>query len=329
MKLNKNALKLALLYLTILASICFVFSVAFYNTSLREVEHGLTRNPQTGIQIGREIKIIDREIRERVLDDLRSSLVIRLIIVNTILLSFGGILSYLFALQTLKPIEESKEKLEQFTADAAHDLRTPLSAMKIENEIFLDNSKNKLSDAKAQIQSNLEEVDRLINLTEGLLTLSVQESSVSIGEVNLNEVIDSVIKTSESIALKKSIQINAKIENLGLMHGNQQLIERAILALVDNAIKYSDEKSKIDIRGFKKGDHRVVEIEDYGKGIGRKDINRIFDRFYRADDSRKRDQYSGGHGLGLAIAKEIIENHQGTLAVISKRGAGTTFTITL
>ncbi|MEK7626105.1 MAG: HAMP domain-containing sensor histidine kinase [Patescibacteria group bacterium] len=329
MTLNRNALKLALLYLTILASICFVFSVAFYNTSLREVEHGLTRNPQPGLKIGREIQIIDREIRERVLDDLRSSLVIRLIVVNAILLSFGGILSYLFALQTLKPIEESKEKLEQFTADAAHDLRTPLSAMKIENEIFLDNSENKLGEAKAQIQSNLEEVDRLINLTEGLLTLSVQANSLNKGEVSLNEVISSVVKTSESIALKKSIQINVDIEDLGVVRGNQQLIERAVLALVDNAIKYSDEKSQVDIRGFKRADHQVIEIKDYGKGIGRKDIDRIFDRFYRADDSRKKDGQSGGHGLGLAIAKEIIENHKGTLTVTSKKSEGTTFTVIL
>ncbi len=327
--LNKNALKLALLYLTILASICFVFSVAFYNTSLREVEHGLARNSQPGLQIGREIKIIDREIREKVLDDLRSSLVIRLMIVNAILLSFGGILSYLFALQTLKPIEESKEKLERFTADAAHDLRTPLSAMKIENEIFLDNSKSKLSDAKVQIQSNLEEIDRLINLTEGLLTLSVQASYTNTGEVNLNKVISSVVKTSEPIALKKSMHINIGIEDLGLIQGNQQLIERAILALVDNAIKYSDEKSQIDIRGYKKGEHQVIEIKDYGKGIGREDINHIFDRFYRADDSRKKDEQSGGHGLGLAIAKEIIENHKGTLTVVSRKNEGTVFTITL
>lgn len=326
MSINKSALKLSLLYLGILASICFIFSAAFYNVSLREVERGLIRGPERrqNIYANNQAELLERQIRQAVVDDLRDSLIIRLLIVNIALLSVGGVLSYIFALQTLKPIEDSKRRLEKFTADAAHDLRTPLSAMKIENEIFLDTPNLKLGDAKEQIKSNLEEVNKLINLAQSLLALSNSKETREVSVVKLNEVLESVIKTATPISANKSIKITQDINDVSVITGDRQLLERGILAIVDNSIKYSKEGSEIIITAKVDKDKKVIQIIDKGVGIANKDIEHIFDRLYRVDNSRKREDV-GGHGLGLSIAKEIIESHGGTISVASKKNVGSTF----
>ena len=328
MQINKNALKLSILYLGILASISFIFSLAFYNVSLREVERGLIRNPERrqNIYINNQAELLDRQIRQELVDELRDRLIIRLVVVNIILLSIGGVLSYVFALQTLRPIEDSKRKLERFTADAAHDLRTPLSAIKIENEVFLDTPNVKLADAKEQIKSNLEEVNKLINLAQSLLVLSSSKEIVQVSKVNLTEVLRSIVKTANPIAKSKSIKIVQDISELGEITGDRRLLERGILAIVDNSIKYSSKGSEITVVGRMDNDKKVIEITDRGIGIAPKDIEHIFDRLYRADNSRKSENV-GGHGLGLSIAKEIIESHLGEISVASKKNKGSTFKI--
>lgn len=144
----------------------------------------------------------------------------------------------------------------------------------------------------------------------------------------LSEVIDHAVKKVLPLAKKKHIEIQSQQPEQYSLKGDKQSLKQLFVILLDNAIKYSSSKTTVTIT-TKKSDHSVsIDIADQGIGIEKKDISRIFDRFYRIDNSRTRQEVSG-YGLGLSIAKKIVDEHKGTLSVKSEKGKGTTFTIQL
>jgi signal transduction histidine kinase len=175
--LHKNSLRLASLYLVILMSISIFFSAMIYQLSVQELGRGL-RGPRVAIEgqmfpgISNEIrKAIDDE-REEIYREAKARVFQRLVFINIIILMAGGGLSYYFAVRTLRPIEDAHEAQNRFTADASHELRTPITAMLTENEVTLMNPKLSLSEAKQQIESTIEELQKLSVLSDSLMLLA-------------------------------------------------------------------------------------------------------------------------------------------------------------
>ncbi len=334
MTFHKNSIKLAGLYLAIMMLISFFFSINIYQLSVQEFDRGL-RRPEPALNIpggpGFSIQIRDQlqQDRDQRYEDAKDRVVNRLLLVNLLILVSGGILSYFLALRTLKPIEEAHEAQSRFTADASHELRTPITAMRSENEVALMNPKLTLSQARQQIKSNIEELEKLTDLSDGLLRLArLENNNIKRDTIKISNLIAKAVDRAVPIAEKKNILITAQSDTAASVSGDESSLMEAIVILLDNAVKYSPAKSKVIVRAITKQKNVVIQVIDTGAGIKATELPHIFDRFYRADSSRSKQKITG-YGLGLAIAKNIIEMHGGTVAADSKPGVGSTFTIVL
>lgn len=267
-------------------------------------------------------------VDDSLIEELRDRTLINLIIIDGAIILFAGAISYWLAGRTLEPIENMVEEQKRFTSDASHELRTPLAAIKIETEVALRDKDLSLANAKAQLKSNIEEVDRLRVLTDSLLVLgrhSKVEADKVMEPIDLSDSVADALKKVSAVAKSKSITINSSGEKL-VVDGDRAGLSDLITILLDNAVKYSNSESEVNVRWLEKSKEARLSVEDSGLGIRPDDLAHIFDRFYRADSARLR-QDAGGHGLGLSIAKQIVENHHGVILVSSEVGKGTTFTV--
>jgi len=330
-------LKLTLWYMATIIGLCFLFSLVLYHVSSREITAGLNNQVRrlevnfSGTFLRHHSSIIatntDKEI------DARSHhLLIDLIYFNLIADILAGFGSYALARRTLKPLEEAHEQQARFTSDVSHELRTPLSAMRTESEVSLLDPTLSNEDLKDQIRSNLDEVSKMEKLINNLLRISkleTQDLQKSFVKVNLENVIAKAKIDNQKIAKKKNINLKVS-SKLVSTNGNEDNLIQAISILLDNAIKYSKENSDIELILKKRKYSAVIQVKDNGIGIASKDMPYIFDRFYRAEQSRSRDHKDDtGYGLGLPLAKFLIELHKGTIHVASSLDKGTTVTIAL
>lgn len=329
---HKASLKLASLYLAVIMLISLFFSINIYQLSVDELNHGF-RNQDLS-QEGGPIDLLPQNVRRQWLQDqeyayseAKGRTFDRLIITNLFIFVVGGAVSYYLARRTLQPIEEAHAAQSRFTADASHELRTPIAAMQTEIEVTLMDPNLTLDKTKHVLNSNLEELGKLTALTEGLLKLAQLESTeIEQTNVSISDLIDSSIDRVAPAAKAKKIKIHrdekAKIKVLG----DQASLTEAIVTLLENAVKYSPEKSEVRITSAADGNNAVIQVIDQGMGIKPKDLKHIFDRFYRADSARSKTT-ADGYGVGLAIAKNIVELHGGSISVSSKPNKGSTFTI--
>lgn len=305
-----------------------IFSFAIYNLS----DHELKSQRQLPIPQSIQITFSDdfEKLRQIRLDQARSNLRERLVVFNLITLFFGAILSYVLALRALQPIEDIIEAQNRFTSDASHEIRTPLTVMKSEIEVALRDKDLSLDEAKETLNSNLEEVTKLEALTSGLLQLARQENTAMTKQkIDVKDLIKNSREQIMPKAKDKNIQIKVdKIKDYSLS-GEPQSLQQALVILLDNAVKYSPPKSKITISTKNGRSSYSILIQDEGPGIDPADLPHIFDRFYRSDKSRTKGAETSGYGLGLAIAKQIIDAHSGSIDLASKPGQGTIATIQL
>ncbi|TWP25654.1 HAMP domain-containing histidine kinase [TM7 phylum sp. oral taxon 348] len=243
--------------------------------------------------------------------------------INVGILIAGAMASYLLARRTLKPIEKAMEDETQFVSDASHELRTPLATMRMENEVLLRDDEAKKSDYKEQLKSNLEEIDKLRQLTDTLLRLS-GSGKLELAAIDASEVVGRAIDRVQATAGVKKITIDNQLgdKSLKLVANADALIEILYIYL-DNAIKYSPENSQIEIISDGK---KSLAVRDHGSGIADKDLPNVFNRFYRADESRN----SEGFGLGLSLASRLAEQMGARVSATnnpSRCGSGATFTI--
>ena len=260
----------------------------------------------------------------------RSRIVASLVMVDLIILVLSGIAGYVLAGRTLKPIQNMVDEQNQFIADASHELRTPLTALKSSIEVTLRDKKITLQEAKDLIKSNLEEVNELQSLSDSLLQLAQYQridGNISFSAVDLQIPIHEAVKKVSSISHLKHITIETHIKPV-TFETDAALVTEILVVLLDNAIKYSSEGSSIQINAHKTDGMVSIAIADHGIGIADNDIPFIFNRFYRSDKSRSKESASG-YGLGLSIAKKITELLGGSIQVVSKENAGTTFTLLL
>jgi len=336
MKLHKSPyLRLTLFYVLIVMTISMLFSFVIFNLSSKELDSGLGRQSRVIWNIGQNngmmtpFSDID-QIRQNQLSESEDNLRDNLIYWNLIILILSSFLSYFLAKSSMRPIEDALYSQNCFTADASHELRTPLTAMKTEVEVALRDKEMSLADAKKLLESNLEEIEKLESLSGALLKIARSRESVkaSFSKISLPDVVLEAYDKVESLAKKKSIHFTFKGQAKDLfVHGDAPSLNELFVILFDNAIKYSDEKSKVDIYLSADKKHAVVSVKDHGVGIKAGDVPYIFNRFYRADNSRVRN-VPGGYGLGLSIARNIAEMHDGIITIESQPGHGSEFRVT-
>lgn len=326
MKLFQSAtLRLTMWYVLILTVLSLFFSGIVFSIAASELHRpfGTPDQVRRGYSFGVLSDFEElREARER---EATTRLITSLVIFNLAVIATGGLASYYLARHTLRPIEEALDAQIRFTSDAAHELRTPLAVMQSEIEIGLRGK----ADAKKQqelLESNLDEVGRLRSLTDRLLLLS-NLKSIELAPTALDDVATEAINRVIPMAQAKHIGIESTIRKQQAS-ANAELLTDTLVILLDNAIKYSPKKSAVTISAKEQGKHILVEVADNGPGIAAEDLPHIFNRFYRADSSRSKENIEG-HGLGLSIAKRSIEAMDGTITAASETGKGTTFTLHL
>jgi heavy metal sensor kinase len=230
---------------------------------------------------------------------------------------------------TLGRLESSFEQMRRFTSDASHELRTPLTAIRSVGEVGLRGRREEGA-YREIIGSMLEEADRLALLVDRLLTLSRADAGrgkLSTDVVDLSTLASEVVEQLDVLADEKNQSLGVDIKAQPTWIGDRLVLRQAVLNLVDNAIKYSPEGAQIRICVDQQVDDAILEVSDTGPGIPEELQSRIFDRFYRVDESRSRN--NGGTGLGLSIAKWAVEVNGGHIMLESKHGRGCTFRITL
>jgi signal transduction histidine kinase len=330
---HTTTLKLTGLYLTIIMAISLFFSANLYRISTQEIDHGFQRQVQALQQLPRLRSFTDDidflQQRADQLSEAKRHVFLQLFYTNLLILIIGGGLSYYLARRTLDPIEEAHEAQKRFTADASHELRTPLTVMQTEIEVALRNPKLTKDDAKQLLQSNLEELAKLTALSEGLLRLARLEShNLPRVPVPVHEMITEAIDRVLPLAEMKHLLVDYQSRNAHEVIGDKTSLVELLVILLDNAIKYSPEKTTVRISEQLSGRQLSIRVADQGPGLTTEEQEHIFERFYRADDSRTSTK-TPGYGLGLSIAKSIADIHDGSLEVKSTVGKGTTFTITL
>lgn len=227
-------------------------------------------------------------------------------------------------------INQVDEQRRKFVSNVSHELRTPLTSMKIISETLLHQPSWDESVYREFMQDIDGEVSRLNRIVDSLLYLVDLERDELVLETQityLNYVVQNVVRNLKPLADQKSIHIEVEERERLQFHMDQGKIQQCLINLVSNAIKYTPENGKIKISVFRETTDACVTIADTGIGIPEKDLSHIFDRFYRVDRARART--TGGSGLGLSIAKQIVTLHGGDIQVSSVINAGSTFTIRL
>lgn len=230
-------------------------------------------------------------------------------------------------LNDITKIRELENLRRDFVANASHELRTPITSIKGYIETLLDGAKDEPENRERFLNIIAKHALRLDSIVADLLDLSriEQGPEISFEECKIREVIDSAVDSSEIVIGKNRAKIEISCAQELTASINRPLMELAVVNLLENAVKYSDPETTIDITADRSASEISISVRDRGKGIAPEHRERIFERFYRVDKARSREH--GGTGLGLAIVKHIVLTHKGRIEVESELGKGSTFTI--
>ena len=291
------------------------------------------------------------------------------LIISAVLALLGGVATYFISGHALRPIRELSDKIEkvqaqnladsrieenqvkelnqlsvsynrmlerlsdafeiqrQFTANAAHELRTPLALMQVQLDLYHSNSHpGNDADTVQMIKMVTEQNDRLNKMVKTLLDMSELQTVGRDDEIVLDALVDEVLEDLEPLAEGKNIRLIGKCKDITMV-GSDILIYRLVYNLVENAIKYNHSGGQVTVTADRKEKHVYLSVEDTGAGIPEELKERVFEPFFRVDKSRSREL--GGVGLGLALVREIVRVHDGSIAVKSNPSGGTIFEVVL
>jgi signal transduction histidine kinase len=228
----------------------------------------------------------------------------------------------------LERIDSGFQRVTQFTADASHELRTPVALMRTTAELALRKQRND-ADYRQALREILDESERTTGLIENLLTLARADAGkapIQRHPVDAAALLLEVSEQASKLAAQKGISFEHEPGEAGAtVLGDAAALRRLLLILLDNAVKYTPSGGVVSLSAVPTEGRLVIEVRDSGAGIAEQDLPHIFERFYRADKSRNRD--SGGAGLGLSLAKWIVEAHRGEITVQSQDGRGSRFRV--
>ena len=291
------------------------------------------------------------------------------LLISAMLALIGGVVTYFISGHALRPIREFSDKIEevqaqnlaasrieenkvkelnqlsvsynkmlerlsdafeiqrQFTANAAHELRTPLSLMQVQLDLYNstrhpDNDADTLQTIKMVTEQN----GRLSKMVKTLLDMSELQTVGRDDEIMVDALVDEVLADLDPLAQEKNIKLTGKCKNITMV-GSDILIYRLVYNLVENAIKYNHSGGQVTVTAYRKEKHVYLSVEDTGNGIPEELRERVFEPFFRVDKSRSREL--GGVGLGLALVREIVRVHDGSIAVRSNPSGGTVFDVIL
>jgi heavy metal sensor kinase len=231
----------------------------------------------------------------------------------------------------LERLENSFEQQRRFMADASHELRTPIAIVRGESEVSLSREDRPQGELRESLEIVHDESKRLTRIVEDLFTLARADAGqfkTNFRDLYLDEVLADCVRKVRVLADRKKISIDISAEEF-LTAGDEQLLQRLFINLLDNAIKYNRESGKVTVAGRKNSDGYQVLVSDTGKGILPEEQSKIFERFYRVDKARSRpdDAVLSGAGLGLSIAQWIAEIHHGKIELIDSGDSGSTFAV--
>jgi heavy metal sensor kinase len=234
--------------------------------------------------------------------------------------------------EMLDRIESAFLRITQFTADASHELRTPISLIRTEAELALRRSRGE-AEYKESLRHILLEAERTTALIEQLLSMARADSgreTLNLQPVDLRQTLRGVVEGWQQVAAIRNLQFSVKVDDpdfFVFVMGDEMLLRRLADILLDNAFKYTSSPGSVQLSLESQGESAVILVQDSGVGIEEEDQSKIFERFYRVDKARTRAQ--GGAGLGLAIAQWIVMQHHGSIGVQSRHGQGATFRVEL
>ncbi len=333
---TKARLKLTAYYIIIFITISGVISGLFYYRTGQVLEaeyqrierrfqmeiNGMTVDFAPGPPIHR-IDAEDIEIAKQ-------KIVLQLLSINGMIAILVALSGYVLSGLTLAPLEASMEQQKRFVSDAAHELKTPLTALRTSLEVnLMDDELEKKP--KQILEENLEDVKSLDQLITSMLMLSkINEQPLEKEIIDLKTIITKAKKYTDPQAKAKKIKLVQKLPTKNIyIRGNEPALTDVVKIILENAIKYSPAKTQITLSASIKRATVELSIADQGPGISKQDLSHIFDRFYRADVSRTKNADQAGYGLGLSIAKTIVEHHQGKITATSTLSKGSTFTVVL
>jgi signal transduction histidine kinase len=238
-----------------------------------------------------------------------------------VLAAIGG---WFLAGKSLRPVRTAFARQHAFVSDASHELRTPLTVIRANAEFIQQEQPD-----NAEARDIVSETDRLSALVESLLAVArgQRHTPDQLETVDLGALIDTAAASFQPLAADRGIELSTAAADDVTVHGDREQLRQVIVILLDNALRYTGDGGRVHVQARRDAGNGIVTVHDTGIGIGEEELERVFERFYRADEARNRQ--SGGAGLGLAIARELVMRHGGRISVESTEGAGSTFTIQL
>lgn len=252
--------------------------------------------------------------------------------ITAILLAIGMVFagSWLLSKAAIHPIQEAWQKQLDFTADASHELRTPIAAIQTNLELVMDSRLETVESQMKWLENIGAENTRMAKLVDDLLTLSradTDQQNLEMEIFMLNEAVLEALMPFEPIARRQNITLESNVSSHIAFHGDRKRIIQLIVILMDNALNYMDCSGTVAVSLIRSKKQIQLTVSDNGYGIEAEHLDKIFDRFYRVTKTRNLNQ--DGSGLGLSIAKWIVQKHGGTIRVESSPGKGTAFTVFL
>ena len=294
----------------------------FFNALYRQIGDAILSGISSGIGNKSSPEVLSTAIVTRI-EEIRTS---NFLTISLIFVAATALCGWIVARVTLSPARNALSAQKQFIGNIAHEIRTPLSVIKTNTEVtLLDPSLT--ADVKQALHSNVEELDRISEIINNLLSLSalMKPERIEFKNVNLGEIADESIQKISSLAKTNDIEIVLRKGDETTVWGSRTALLQIFGNIVKNALMYTPRGGRVDITVEPSGSYIRLMVEDSGMGIARKDLFRIFEPFYRTDQSRTRSQ--GGTGLGLAIVSELVKLHQGKIVIRSSVGRGTNVTI--